>query len=163
MPFCPNCRDEYREGFETCSRCEVPLVAELPHLDDAERREAVAAAVEEGRASVVAAAGYDDALSIEQQLADGGMIAIVSPDESAKRGGAYVRYLVSVLPADEARARQVLENTFTEMLATEGLGGARRDAVDLDKGEQIECPACGHRFSGAVECPDCGLFLGALE
>ncbi len=28
--FCPKCRSEYREGFTTCSDCNVPLVAELP-------------------------------------------------------------------------------------------------------------------------------------
>lgn len=28
--FCPNCRTEFRQGFFTCSDCEVPLVAELP-------------------------------------------------------------------------------------------------------------------------------------
>lgn len=30
MPFCPNCRDEYRPGFTVCTDCGVPLVAELP-------------------------------------------------------------------------------------------------------------------------------------
>ena len=28
--FCPNCRAEYREGFEICDDCNVSLVAELP-------------------------------------------------------------------------------------------------------------------------------------
>jgi hypothetical protein len=28
--FCPECRREYREGFTTCSDCNVPLVSELP-------------------------------------------------------------------------------------------------------------------------------------
>ena len=28
--FCPECRAEYREGFDTCSDCGVSLVAELP-------------------------------------------------------------------------------------------------------------------------------------
>ena len=30
MPFCPTCRDEFREGFTTCSDCGAPLVAALP-------------------------------------------------------------------------------------------------------------------------------------
>jgi uncharacterized Zn-finger protein len=36
--------------------------------------------------------------------------------------------------------------------------------VNLDEAGEIECPACGHRFthrSGSAECPDCGLSLGA--
>jgi len=28
--FCPNCRAEYREGFEICDDCDVGLVEELP-------------------------------------------------------------------------------------------------------------------------------------
>ena len=28
--FCPNCRAEYRQGFEKCEDCDVALVAELP-------------------------------------------------------------------------------------------------------------------------------------
>ena len=28
--FCPQCRSEYRRGFEQCADCDVPLVHELP-------------------------------------------------------------------------------------------------------------------------------------
>lgn len=28
--FCPQCKAEYREGFDTCADCSVSLVAELP-------------------------------------------------------------------------------------------------------------------------------------
>ncbi len=30
MPFCPNCRGEYRPGFTWCVDCDVALVDELP-------------------------------------------------------------------------------------------------------------------------------------
>ena len=26
MPFCPQCRGEFREGFAHCARCDLPLV-----------------------------------------------------------------------------------------------------------------------------------------
>lgn len=29
MPWCPNCRCEYREGYNTCSDCQVELVEAL--------------------------------------------------------------------------------------------------------------------------------------
>jgi hypothetical protein len=32
MPFCPKCRYEYREGFETCPDCDETLVPELPEI-----------------------------------------------------------------------------------------------------------------------------------
>jgi hypothetical protein len=28
--FCPDCRTEYRSGFDRCSTCDAPLVAALP-------------------------------------------------------------------------------------------------------------------------------------
>jgi len=28
--ICPKCKTEYREGFDVCADCEIPLVAELP-------------------------------------------------------------------------------------------------------------------------------------
>ncbi len=30
MPWCPNCREEYRDGFKTCIDCGAELVDELP-------------------------------------------------------------------------------------------------------------------------------------
>jgi hypothetical protein len=30
--FCPKCRAEYREGFHTCSDCNIELVDELPPI-----------------------------------------------------------------------------------------------------------------------------------
>lgn len=34
--FCPKCRAEYREGFDTCADCQVPLVEELVPEPEAE-------------------------------------------------------------------------------------------------------------------------------
>jgi ssDNA-binding Zn-finger/Zn-ribbon topoisomerase 1 len=53
----------------------------------------------------------------------------------------------------------LLGETGAREAADRGLRG-----VDLDAGGEIECPACGHRFTpagSAAECPDCGLALGA--
>ena len=30
MKYCPQCRAEYREGFDVCYECKEPLVDELP-------------------------------------------------------------------------------------------------------------------------------------
>ena len=39
MPFCPQCREEFRPGFSVCSDCGKPLVDELPPPARAEEAE----------------------------------------------------------------------------------------------------------------------------
>lgn len=33
MPWCPNCKEEYRDGFLKCSQCGATLVNKLPQVD----------------------------------------------------------------------------------------------------------------------------------
>jgi len=42
MPFCPKCKNEYREGFTTCSECKCDLVDSLEdyELSEKEKKEA---------------------------------------------------------------------------------------------------------------------------
>jgi hypothetical protein len=72
------------------------------------------------------------------------------------------------VPVDEVpAAAAALQSDWAHLL---GEAGAREAAerglkgVDLDAGGEIECPACGHKFTPSgptAECPDCGLALGA--
>ncbi|MDO9390341.1 MAG: DUF2007 domain-containing protein [bacterium] len=34
MKYCPKCRSEYREGFQTCYDCGSPLAGKLPDVPD---------------------------------------------------------------------------------------------------------------------------------
>ncbi|MBI5804498.1 DUF2007 domain-containing protein [candidate division TA06 bacterium] len=34
MKYCPMCRSEYREDFQTCSGCGSPLIGKLPEFPD---------------------------------------------------------------------------------------------------------------------------------
>ncbi len=79
------------------------------------------------------------------------------------------RWNLYVSRDDHDAAAKLLGRDWKDLLADEGaLEAARRGAVavDVDAGGEITCPACGHtvRPQGDVlECPDCGLGLGALE
>jgi len=33
MPYCPKCKDEFKEDFTSCHDCNVPLVEKLPEVD----------------------------------------------------------------------------------------------------------------------------------
>ena len=55
MPYCPQCRDEFREGFTTCADCGVALVAVLSPVAEAEVA-ALVARFQEGSAPVLQAA-----------------------------------------------------------------------------------------------------------
>jgi len=65
------------------------------------------------------------------------------------------------------RARDLLTKDWAGMLdAPDALAAAMRgqEGIDLDKGGEVTCPACGHAFvlaGGVTECPECGLGLGA--
>ena len=39
MPFCPECKTEYKEGIAECADCRVPLVASLPEPESQELEE----------------------------------------------------------------------------------------------------------------------------
>ncbi len=72
-----------------------------------------------------------------------------------------------VAEADLPQAREWLGKDWASLLdAPDAAAAAARGAaeIDLDKGGEVTCPACGHVFQaspGAAECPDCGLSLGA--
>ncbi len=69
--------------------------------------------------------------------------------------------------AEVEAARAFLGRDWSALLqdATARDAAARGAAgVDLDQGGEIDCPACGHRFTASAtqaECPECGLSLGA--
>ncbi len=72
------------------------------------------------------------------------------------------------VPAGEVpRAAELLKKDWADLLdAPEAVAAAARgqQGIDVDKGGEVSCPACGHTFtvSGAeAECPECGLALGA--
>lgn len=143
--------------MERCPTCSTPL-------DDAGKCVTCAARAE-GMVLLVRQ-DYSSVREWMDLLADAGlapeMERVPPADEREKQIPRWNLYV----PADEeAAARQTLGADWKSLMEDEAaLEAARRgaEAVDLDAGGEIACPACGHRFvaQGATECPDCGLGLG---
>lgn len=101
MPYCPTCRSEYREGFNLCADCDVPLVPELPPP-------APATGVTE-----IYAGDHVTALMIESAL-EAAEIQTFSPDDALSSivpyvSGAGTCFRVFVRDDDVAKAREILQ------------------------------------------------------
>ncbi len=69
--------------------------------------------------------------------------------------------------AEVPRALEFLRKDWADLLggdAAEAAAARGEAGIDLDAGGEVDCPACGHRFTlapgDAGECPECGLGLG---
>ncbi len=159
MPICPSCQAEYREGFERCDSCGVALVDHLPETDD--RFERLERAVAEEKAALSDPRSFDDAQRDAVLLQEAKIPCLIwGNPKMLGPSGAPLYYHLALLPEDVELARQTLSARRARMLEEEGL--SRQEAVVDLTAETITCPACGFTFPRAEECPDCGLFVGAL-
>lgn len=60
MPWCPICKAEYREGFNNCNDCKVPLVPALEeeaneelHIDEYDTEEFLMSVLDDNHANVI--------------------------------------------------------------------------------------------------------------
>ena len=170
MPFCPECRSEYRAGFELCATCEgVALVDTLPEIvklvptdetlavgitpeDDVSRKVEV-----EGRVIDLARAfSFNETNEFQRILQSAGFASIAREIEGIAFPGGQVRYEVHVRVVDHEEAEPFLREQWEAAVAEEG-GAVEQISAD-------KCPACGADVPPDVEeCPDCGLFVGALS
>lgn len=102
MAWCPECRVEYREGFERCSECQVELVATLPPAGGEEGPEWVEVRVFPTLEAAELAQGYLQDAAIEAELRD--------PDPAHHELiPTEVSVALAVAPENEAAARQLLD------------------------------------------------------
>ena len=100
--FCPNCRVEFREGYEICSDCRVALVPELPRdPEKAPRPDLKLVTVWET---------YDPlALAFAKSVLESADIAFVSPNENFLRMYGHTSPLLGASPALGSFFLQVAE------------------------------------------------------
>ncbi len=145
--------------LRSCEACNTPLDEAGACVTCAARREGL---------ELVSRSGYASVKEMMELLEERGMnpeMEQVPPRRPEER----LHPLWNLyLPASEVPgAVEFLRGDWADLLEVPGaLEAAARGqrGVDLDQGGEIECPACGHRFTaraGQTECPDCGLALGA--
>lgn len=174
MPFCPECRAEYRKGFHRCARCDVDLVSEdaLPEMLTDE--EVIASMASEDLLPIIRGS-IEGCRETQRKLLEARIPAAINEaqDEVAEAG--HFRILQVVVRKEDAeRALQVLNFEWVEDAQREGLLGdveiAGPDGLDAGDGAQGEeedddaepaCPACGcTKPLKKGKCRDCGLHLG---
>jgi hypothetical protein len=167
MPYCPDCRTEYRPDVLRCAHCEVELVAALPETD-AHKDDRLRQALKEGEGKVaqISLPSYAEACQMVEFLSSKGVAALVSGDPEMCGKGCAQKFFVAVLPEDAPEAGKVLRAEQKRLVESdEECRGADLDAVvDFDAEGEKKGPACGAAFEGTPEeCPDCGIFLGAPQ
>jgi hypothetical protein len=135
MPFCPNCRDEYRPGILNCADCHAALVDALPEqyeppshlINDVPIARADSVAIAQMWAELLDADGIACRL-----LPAGAGDTMLVPGQA--------RWEVRVAAIDAARAMELLE--AGEVVAGEDDVGAEFED-DLDESEAEDAPAGG--------------------
>ena len=173
MPFCPECRSEFRPGFDVCASCGgVALVDELPEIEElspanAEHALPVGLASDpdivriqqiEGRAiDLLRVFPLKIAQELQVDLSETGLASLIVP-VPVTFPDMMPRFELRVKADERERAEAYLRESWAESLSAEGLTEAA-SSTDVD-----QCPACGAQVPLDVDtCPECGLFVGSAE
>jgi hypothetical protein len=151
--FCPECKDEYREGFTRCGTCEVDLVADLSSLEPTAG--APSGRPESFRAvNLIEYCGFlalDDAREARDRLhVDGIPAEIVIRNLSAGVSAAPVEEEFWIrVPMDQVRRVTAIldDGERTDSPRSEAGGSAKcSDCGKTVQSEELFCPHCGARF-----------------
>jgi len=145
MPFCPKCKEEYRDGIEICAECGEALVATLP-TDDSKHPSIEFVLLAEAQGEI-------QTRLLKAALEQDGIPTILVGDTLDT---------FQIYPSYESRIlvpRRLLERAQTIMDVV------MSPASDAELGEEaIEdgmaktyCESCGEEVpADAKECPSCG-------
>jgi hypothetical protein len=146
-------------AFPSCPKCNTPLD---------EKGTCVTCAAEEAGLALLTRSSFPavrEMMSLLEVKDFAPEMERVPPRRPEEMG--HPLWNLYVPSADVERAFGQLRADWSELLEDpNALAAADRGArgIDLDAGGEIECPACGTKFTltnGHPECPDCGLELGA--
>jgi hypothetical protein len=171
MPFCPECRAEYRQGFDTCANCHVELVEEVD-LPAVMSDDEIIASMKEEDLTSVARGTLEWCREVQQKLLEQRIPAVIREAEDVVAAAGHMLILqVIIRQQDLERAAAAFDEELVDALERDGLAG---DALTLgeqpedeeaeDEDGPLACPACGStKPLKKGECRDCGLYLGEDE
>ncbi|MDH3626111.1 MAG: hypothetical protein OEV00_12405 [Acidobacteriota bacterium] len=150
--YCPQCRDEFREGFTRCATCDVDLIADLesapppervPEKKDAARHAAVAPQMLEycGFLDLNEARTSRDQLRAESIRAD---ILVREAPDAALDAPTDEEYWLRIESQLFRRASEILRPD-APVDGGEGTVACRDCGLTVSRGESF-CPACGTRL-----------------
>ena len=169
MPFCPNCRSEFRAGFEVCRSCDdTPLVEELTvmvEIEPGEETAPVSIARDDHDVPIIELDGetyeaacihpFSRAIDFKRILEAEKIASVIFEIPKLVLPGNQPAYELHVRAAKLEDALTVLKREWEKLAEyNESMGELSAES----------CPACGADVPMDVEeCPECGLVVGFGE
>ena len=147
MPFCPECRAEYRKGFTTCANCDVELVEEMDLPEVMSDAEIIASMTEEELISV-ARGTLEWCREVQQKLLEQRIPAVIREAEDVVAEAGHMLILqVVIRKQDLESAAASFDDDLVDALERDGLAGDALtlgdEAEDEEPGEEEDVPpAC---------------------
>jgi len=166
VPFCPNCRGEFREGFTRCAECDVELVASLEQAKPKMDENSMSLYLQDKELVAVATAELDRLKPLKNLLCYHSIAnMIISSAGGCSGGGCCGPKLELVIDIrDLEQATKIIEAEFKQAVDRESESAERCDRMLNLQEENLVCPACDANIpAGNNECPACGLYVGVPE
>lgn len=163
LKYCPECNDEYRADIEKCPVCECELLTghEMIARDGAQQEQKAARSGEFSAEDELVAVKHGPLAEMkvyEKLLNRERICTLLAGDESSCGKGCCGGNFDLVVKQEEAReALQIIEAEIRRTAVIDSVENGSSDSVFDPLASDNTCPACGHQFSGGMECPDCGL------
>ena len=163
LNYCPQCQDEYRADIERCPVCACDLLSGKEMVARAEKqRQKMADRLGELRPDdelVVVKRGPLAEMKVYEELLNRDRIsAVLAGDESSCGKGCCGGNFDLLVRREEGHdAVQIIEAEIRRTAVVDSGGDGMSASVFDPLASGNTCPACGHQFSGGMECPDCGL------